>query len=85
MTKKELEKRVLSSIILMPIAIFFILQEKLFFAFFLSALFLVSSYEWIKINKNDIIKIIGTFYLIVAFFMAYLLREKFRLKYLFLF
>ena len=80
MTKKELEKRVLSSIILMPIAIFFILQEKFFFVCFLSALFLISSYEWIKINKNNIIKIIGTFYLFAAFFTAYLLREKFSLE-----
>ena len=78
--KKELEKRILSSIILMPIAIFFIFQENIFFVFFLSVLFLISSYEWVKINKNDIIKIIGIFYLFVAFFMAYLLREKFSVE-----
>ena len=77
MIKKELQKRILSSLILIPIAIFFIFQENIFFAFFLSILFLASSYEWIKINKKDIIKIIGIFYLSLAFCFAYLLREKF--------
>ncbi len=76
MIKKELQKRILSSIILIPIAIFFIFQENIFFVFFLSILFLASSYEWIKMNKKYFIKIIGIFYLFLAFCSAYLLREK---------
>ena len=76
MIKKELQKRILSSIILIPIVIFFIFQENIFFVFFLSILFLASSYEWIKMNKKVFIKIIGIFYLFLAFCSAYLLREK---------
>ena len=76
MINKELQKRILSSIALIPISIFFIFQENIFFAFFLSALFLISSCEWIKMNKKDIIKIMGVFYLFFAFYMAYLLREE---------
>ena len=76
---KELKKRILSSIILIPIAIFFIFQESLFFGFFLSIFFLATSYEWIKMNKKDSLKVIGLFYLFFAFIFAYLLREKFSL------
>ena len=36
---KEFEKRLLSSFILIPIAIFFIIQGSIFFIFFLSILF----------------------------------------------
>ena len=77
MIKNELQKRILSSLFIIPIAIFFIFQETLFFVFFLSIFFLISSYEWIKMNKLDVLKIIGVFYLFFAFLFAYLLREKF--------
>ena len=50
--KKEFEKRILSSIFIIPIALFFILQGSVFFLFFLGILFLVTSYEWIKMIKK---------------------------------
>ena len=75
----ELQKRILSSIILIPIAIFFIFQDTLFFAFFLSILFLATSYEWIKMNNIFFIKIVGVFYIFFAFILTYFLREKFSL------
>lgn len=74
---QELQKRIFSSIVLIPIAIFFIFQGSVFFSFFLSIIFLACTYEWIKMNKKNIIKIIGIIYLFVAFYFAYLLREKF--------
>ena len=77
--KSELLKRILSSIILLPIAIFFIFQGSVFFLSFLSIFFLASSYEWIKMNKKDIIKVIGIFYLFFTSVLAYLLREQFSL------
>ena len=80
MINKELQKRILSSIVLIPIVIFFILQENILFAFFLGILFVASSYEWINLNKNKIIKIIGLFYLFLVFYTAYLLREKLSIK-----
>ena len=75
----ELQKWILSSIILIPIAIFFIFQDTLFFAFFLSILFLTTSYEWLKMNNIDFIKITGVLYIFFAFVLAYFLREKFSL------
>ena len=77
MITKELQKRILSSIILIPTAIYFIFQETLFFVFFLSILFIASTYEWINMNKNNFLKIFGVFYLFFAFISAYLLREQF--------
>ena len=77
MNNKELQKRILSSIVIIPIVVFFIFQGTLFFGFFLSIVFLASSYEWIKMNKLNFLKIIGVCYLFSAFVFAYLLREKF--------
>ena len=75
MINNELQKRILSSIILIPITIFFIFQGTLFFGFFLSIFFLATSYEWIKMNKINSLKIVGVCYLFFAFAFAYLLRE----------
>tara|TARA_B100000963_G_scaffold316545_1_gene296427 strand:- start:1491 stop:2129 length:639 start_codon:yes stop_codon:yes gene_type:complete len=75
--KKELQKRILSSIILIPIAIFFIFQGSTYFLFFLSLLFLATSYEWIKMNKRKyLINIFGIIFLIFSFFSAYYIREN---------
>ena len=73
MIKKELQKRIISSIILIPIAIFFIFQGSVFFAFFLSIFFLASSYEWIKMNKKNSLKFIGVLYLSLTSYLSYLL------------
>jgi len=77
MIKKELQKRIISSIILIPIAIFFIFQGSVFFAFFLSIFFLASSYEWIKMNKKNSLKFIGVLYLSLTSYLSYLLCDKF--------
>ena len=74
--KKEFEKRILSSVFIIPISLFFVLQGSVFFLFFLGILFLVTSYEWIKmIKKNQFIKIIGIFFLFFSFYSAYQLRN----------
>tara|TARA_B100001250_G_scaffold397239_1_gene404143 strand:- start:4 stop:657 length:654 start_codon:yes stop_codon:yes gene_type:complete len=77
---KEFEKRILSSIILIPIALFFIIKGSLFFLFFLSIFFYATSYEWFKMNKDDGFKIIGIIYLLIVAYSAYYLRENFGLK-----
>ena len=73
---KEFEKRLLSSLILIPIAIFFIIQGSVFFTFFLSILFLATSYEWLKMSKkNNLLKILGIIFLLFSFYVAYRIRE----------
>ena len=73
----EFEKRILSSLILIPISIFFIIKGSVFFTFFLSILFLVTSYEWLKmIKKKYLLKILGIFFLLFSFYVAYKIREE---------
>ena len=73
---KEFEKRFLSSLILIPIALFFIIQGSVFFTFFLGILFLATSYEWLKMSKkNNLLKILGIIFLLFSFYVAYKIRE----------
>ena len=53
---KEIEKRILSSFVIIPIALFFIIKGSVFFLFFLGVFFLDTSYEWLKICKKDLVK-----------------------------
>ncbi len=77
MINKELQKRILSSIILIPISLFFIFQGPVFFAFFLSVFFLTSSYEWLKMNKKEFFRVLGIFYLLLICYLTYLFRQNF--------
>ena len=82
---KELINRLLSSLIIMPITLFFVVDGSIFYIIFLSILFLVTSKEWIRMNKkNDLIKILGVIFLILSFYSAFQLRNYIGLN-LFLF
>ena len=76
MIDNELQKRIFSSIVLIPISIFFIVQGSVFFIFFLSISFLVTIYEWLKMSKNFSKKIFGIIFLLFSFYLAYLLRTE---------
>ena len=79
---KEFEKRILSSVILIPIAIFFIIKGSVFFSFFLSISFLATSYEWIKMSKkNNFLKLLGIIFLLYSFYTAFEIREYKNFKY----
>ena len=74
---KELEKRLITSLILIPISIFFIFKGSIFFIFFLSILFLAASYEWIlMIKKNNLLKLLGIIFLFFSFYSAHEFREN---------
>ena len=78
---KEFEKRLISSIILIPISIFFIIEGSVFFIFFLSVLFLATSYEWLKMNKkNDLLKLLGIIFLFLSFYTTFEIRENYDLN-----
>ena len=77
MINKELQKRILSSLILLPISLFFIIQGHLLFIFFLSIVFLVTSYEWMIMNKKkNLLKILGIIFLFISFYTAFEFREN---------
>ena len=76
MINTELKKRILSSILLIPISFFFIIQGSVLFIFFLSLIFLTTSFEWFKMTKkNDLLRIFGLFFLIFSFWTAIYLRQ----------
>ena len=76
MINRELQKRILSSMILIPVSFFFIIQGSFTFIFFLSLIFLVTSLEWFKMTKNnDLLRIFGIFFLFFSFFSAIYLRQ----------
>ena len=73
---KEFEKRLLTSLILIPTSIFFVVKGSIFFIFFLSILFLVASYEWVLMNKkNNIFRFLGIIFLFFSFYSAFFLRD----------
>ena len=76
MINNELQKRILSSIFLVPISFFFIIQGSLAFIFFLSLIFLATSLEWFKMTKNkDLLRIFGLFFLFFSFFTTVYIRQ----------
>ena len=80
---KELNKRILSSILIIPIVLFFIINGSIVFLFFLSLIFLLTCYEWIKMSKNnEFTKIFGIFFLFFSFTTAYLIRENYNLNFM---
>ena len=78
---REFEKRLLSSIILIFISIFFIVKGSVFFVFFLSILFLATSYEWYKMNKkNNLLKLFGIIFLFISFYTTLEIRKNYNLN-----
>ena len=73
---KELQKRILSSIIILPLSLFFIINGSIIFYFFLVILFLIASYEWFKMIKKIEQKVFGIFFLLISFYAVYLTRDK---------
>ncbi len=73
--KQEFIKRTLSSIILIPIALFFIIKGSFFFNFFVIICFLITSYEWHVMSKKKSYYFLGLIFLIFSFYTVYKLRN----------
>ena len=74
---KEFEKRLLTSLILIPISIFFVVKGSIFFIFFLNILLLVACYEWTLMSKkNNLLRLLGIIFLFFSFYSAYEFREN---------
>ncbi len=71
MIKKDLLKRLLSSIILIPLALFFIINGSILFYSFMSICFLIISYEWHNMCKNKSYYYFGFIFLILSFYAIY--------------
>ena len=71
MINRELQKRILSSIILLPLAYYFISTGSLYLIFFTMICFLISIYEWNKMVKKIELRFLGTIFLIFSFYTFY--------------
>ena len=73
----ELIKRIVSSIILIPIALFFIIKGTYYFNFFILICFVITAYEWHMMSKKKSYYIFGFIFLFFSFFSTYHLRNDF--------
>lgn len=64
-------KRILSSIILLPLVLYFMLSNFFYLILLIIICFLVSSFEWYKMVKKKIYKILGIVFLIFSFYSFY--------------
>ncbi len=72
----ELIKRILSSVCLIPLVLFFIIKGGFFFNFFILICLLISIIEWNTMTKNKKYKIPGIIFLIFSFYSAYYMRNE---------
>ena len=77
MIKEEIIKRILSSIILLPTVLFFIIKGSFLFNFFIFICFLITTYEWLKLSKNNLLKFLGTIFIIISFYTIFKIRNEF--------
>ena len=73
----ELFKRILSSLVLLPLAIFIIVKGSFIFNFFLILCFFISIIEWHKMTKNKKYNFFGIFFIILSFYSIYEIRNMF--------
>ena len=74
--KKEFAKRIISSIILLPVALFFIIKGSFLFNFFIFICFLITSYEWHMMTKKKKYNVFGFLFLLISFYCIYKLRNN---------
>ena len=76
--KSEFQKRIISSILLIPICFLLIIEGSILFNLFLSLCFFLTILEWNKMSKKNVfLKISGYIFLFLSFCSAYLLRNFF--------
>ena len=78
---EELIKRILSSIVLIPFVLFFIIEGSFIFNFFILICLLIVIYEWNKISNNIILKFLGFIFILFSFYTIYRLRNDFNESY----
>jgi len=74
MILNEFTKRILSSVIFIPLALFFIIKGSVFLIFFLSVCFFITSFEWYMMSKKKLYNIPGHIFIIISFYTVYLVR-----------
>lgn len=71
----EITKRIISSVVLMPLVILIIIRGSYYFNIFLILCFFISIFEWLRMIKSKFYQILGGLFLIVSFFSIYEMRN----------
>ena len=74
---QEFIKRIISSIILIPIALFFVIKGSFFFNFFILICFVITSYEWFMMSRKKPYILLGFIFIIFSFYTVFYLRNEF--------
>ena len=80
--KYELYKRILSSILLIPLTLFLVFEGNVFFNFFILLCLFLTIYEWVMMNNKKIYIFFGVFFLIFSFFTIYKIRNELGSEYI---
>ena len=81
MIKNELTKRISSSLVLIPIVFFIIIEGSILFNIFICTCFIITAYEWLQMSKKKIQKIFGLFFIIGSFYSIFQIRHDFNQDY----
>tara|TARA_E500000331_G_scaffold71224_1_gene65910 strand:+ start:531 stop:1148 length:618 start_codon:yes stop_codon:yes gene_type:complete len=73
----NLIKRILSSVILLPLILYFILMGSFYLKFLIIICFLAATYEWHKMVKKINYKLLGFIFLFFSFYTFYELSIKY--------
>ena len=71
----EFQKRLLSTIILIPLSLFFIIKGSYFFNFFILICLIIAFYEWYLMSKKKLYNVPGYIVIFLSFYSLYILRH----------
>ena len=80
---QEFIKRIISSIILIPTALFFVIKGSFFFNFFILICFIITSYEWFSMSRKKSYILPGFIFIIFSFYTVYYIRNEFNGDYIY--
>jgi len=80
----ELILRIISSIIIIPITLLFIIKGSIFFNLFLFICYLITLNEWHQMTKKNIYNIFGLVFITVSYYCIYSLRIEFNNDYFYI-
>ena len=72
---KEFKKRIISSVVLLPISLFVIIKGSFLFNLFLVLCFSLTIYEWYMMSKTKHYHLLGYIFIIFSFYSAFYLRN----------
>ena len=81
MIKNEFVKRVFSTLILIPVVLFVIIEGSILFNLFISICFIITAYEWFQMSKPNNQKIFGLIFIIISFYSIFKIRNDFNQDY----